>query len=78
MRYIALFFLLVQAPQPDPLVKYWTQQLPVWEADKLAQYEQPELAAVLKDLESGDVEQLKIDSDSLQALDNLLANRKVI
>ena len=63
--------------------------LPAWEKDALAQYEQPELAAVRDDLAECmtdstddelllDFEKLKVDCNALQALDDRLNKTDVI
>lgn len=53
--------------------------LPTWEADKLAQFEQPELAAVRSDIQDdASDEQLRADWNALEALDQALNNRKVV
>lgn len=72
LTYILFTFLLSDFTQS--VVK----ALPTWEADTLAQYEQPELAAVRQDLADGDEKQLLVDWDALEALDSMLHKRMVI
>jgi hypothetical protein len=96
LRAIPLFLLLARATDTDsPVIaarreiQRLIRVLPVWEKDKLAQYEQPELAAVRGDLiecltDSTDDEllldflKLKADADALQVLDDLLNKTDVI
>lgn len=66
LRFIPFIFLLTSSDFTQSVRK----AMPTWEADKLAQYEQAELAVVRKDLEDGvDEDQLRADWDTLAALD---------
>lgn len=70
--------LLLLAQKPDFTQKV-IEALPSWEEDTLAQYEQPELAAVRLDLENGaSDEQLHADWDALEVLDKQLKRNYVI
>lgn len=65
------------------------KELPVWEADDLAQFERPEIATIRVDNLSCetapttddfliDVEQLRLDWDALVARDGMLQHMRVI
>lgn len=90
---IPLLLLLAQTDSPVIAAKREIQRLiqvlPAWEEDKLAQYEQRELAALRGDIaeclmDSTDDEllydfaKLKVDADILQVLDDLLNKTDVI
>ena len=92
---LAIILASVLVVQDDPIsaageyVQQIIKTLPTWDKDALAQYEQPELAAVHHDLTIvlgdkleddvlHDVERLERDWNSLVALDDKLKYRDVI
>ena len=76
---LALVFAQTPADPPKTFTQKVLKQLPVWEADKLAQYERPELDTIYRDLDdSVSEEQLQADWDELEAVDDALKTRDVI
>lgn len=73
LRYILLPLLLSQTLPRSEFAQQVIKALPTWEADSLAQYEQPELAVIRRDLNEGvGDEQLHADWDKLAGLDAVL------
>lgn len=69
-----------QSSTASDFVHQVIQQLPLWEADTLAQYEQPELAAVRRDLDEDPISEQQLTDDwaALEALDKALHKRYVV
>lgn len=79
LRYILLPLLLSQTLPRSEFAQQVIKALPTWEADSLAQYEQPELAVIRRDLTEGvDDEQLHADWDKLVALDTIISKEYLI